>query len=58
MKKYEALHIVIQLSNDVISTSGVITGAVPVPWGTPDNYSEIYDVGCYPTPQKTSYNIK
>ena len=57
MKKYEALHIVIQLSNDVISTSGVITGAVPVPWGTPDNYSEIYDVGCYPLPTETSYNL-
>ena len=51
MKKYEALHIVIQLSNDVISTSGVITGAVPVPWG------KIYDVGCYPPPTETSYNL-
>ena len=58
MKKYETPYVEVHLTDDIISTSEVTTGAVRVPWETSDNFSEIYDVGCYPLPTETNYNLE
>ena len=58
MKKYETPYVEVHLTDDIISTSGVTTGAVRVPWETAEQNSGTYDGGYYPSPTETSYNLE